>query len=80
MSVLRYGFPQSDRLRCDHPTCEEPATALLACQANIAGGVDQEVFACDNHAQQLQIGRRVNKEERLRIPGERNPKAPDIKR
>lgn len=88
VSVLRYGFPQSDGLRCDHPTCDRHATHRLLLQpqvpeAAIAAGyghAEREVFACDEHAQQLQIGSHLVRDERLKKAGERNVPLAEIKK
>lgn len=70
MSVLKFGVPNSESLRCDHPVCNELATHLLLIGPKKEGAIER--FACNDHAAQMQIGLAITGVERLKKAGERN--------
>lgn len=75
MSVLGFGVPHREGLRCDHPVCMEYATHRLLFKAFSTPKGDQperETFACNDHAAQLQIGQPIERVEKLKVAGERN--------
>jgi hypothetical protein len=73
MSVLTFGMPHRESLRCDHPTCLELAVWRTVVKS--AGGPDRELFACKEHHSSLMIGQIVVRIESLGTAGERNLKA-----
>ena len=70
MSVLMHGFPNLERLRCDHPVCDELATNLI--HTKDKDEREGERFACTTHCAQMQIGQPNVKVEKLKVAGERN--------
>lgn len=76
MSVLHYGLPNAEVVFCENPICAEKAT-FMATEMLPPADSDApkwEVFGCNNHINQLTIGRRTAKLTKLRTPGERNKK------
>lgn len=73
MSVLKFGLPARERLRCENPICDELAQWRIALTVKEEGvNAPEEIFACTVHSAQLQIGRPVVRVEKLTEPGERN--------
>jgi hypothetical protein len=72
MSVLRYGFPNRESLRCDNPVCDELAQHCMILTETNTKGDPVLVFACNTHNAQLQVGRPIKRVERLKVAGERN--------
>jgi hypothetical protein len=76
MSVLRYGFPNRENLRCENPICNELAEHRIVLRSMEGTRDPTEAFACTAHSAQLQIGRPIIRIEKLKIAGERNVPPP----
>jgi hypothetical protein len=73
--VLKYGFPTTQRLLCENPVCEEPASMIAHVSASTPD-THAEICGCDAHIKQLITGRRVLKFVALTTPGQRNKERP----
>jgi hypothetical protein len=66
--VLKFGFPQKERLLCEAPGCTELATSFY----KVIGDTTTEHFACNQHRHQMMRQVSVSRYVVLDEPGEHN--------